>query len=217
MALVLATVAQLRNRLQDQSLDAGIAQAAIDDATAVVKAVMGQDLEFVANDTVVLAGGDRDLTLPQGPVVVDAQHPLTVVELVDGTSGGGVPAVEGVAFRRVGTRLIRPGRTREGVRVTSAHGVSDIYPLGVWAPWVQVTYSHGHQTEATLPAGLSQVILSTAADLANNPTGLRSVALDGEVTLTWASESVTVPGSTEAAVRRSLRAIGARRGTAFSI
>ena len=82
---------------------------------------------------------------------------------------------------------------------------------------MQVTYSHGHQSEATLPAGLAQLVLSTAADLANNPTGLRSVALDGEVTLTWASESVTVPGSTEASVRRSLRAIGARRGTAFSI
>ena len=214
MALVFPTPAALRTRLQDPDLDEAAAQQAINDAVTLIKAIARQDLDFVPNDTVTLAGGRRQLVLPQRPVLVDDTHPLTVVELIDGTSTGGIPAVEGVAFRRSGNRLIRLGRTREGVRTTSRHGVPTVHPVGVWAPWVKVTYSHGYQT---LPDVLGTVILDAAAVYASNPAGLRSVALDGEVTITYATEALSAPRTLVDDLQRRLTKLRIRTGGAFSI
>lgn len=214
MALVLATVDQLRTRLQDPDLDAVAAQQAIDDATAIVKAAAGQDLEFVPGDVVELRGGGRELRLPQRPVVVDEDNPLTVVELID--AGGGVPAVEGITFRRSADRLTRLGRGIEGSRVVDRSGVGHVLPTGVWSAWVQVTYSHGY-TQQTLPAAWSTAVLNAASTIASNPGGLRSIALDGEVTLTYGTESLSAPRSLVADVRRDLRDLRLRRSGAFSI
>jgi hypothetical protein len=214
MSLVLATVAQLRNRLQDQNLDATVAQQAIDDASSLVRAASGQILDFVAGETVVLAGGGRELALPQRPVVVDSGHPLTVVELPD-VGAAGVTVVDGTHFRRVGDRLVKAWRSR--YTSSGPFGTMDVtvLPPGLWAPWVQVTYSHGYTT--TCPAELTAVVLDAAATYASNPAGLRSLALDGETTLTWASETITAPTTLVDDIRRKLRGIGVRRGAAFSI
>jgi len=216
-ALALATPAQLKTRLQDQTIDDATAQQAIDDASAVVRAVAKQTFDFVADDTVTLAGGLRTLTLPERPILVDAQHPLTVVELPD-IGGLGVTVSDGVHFRRVGNVLHKQWRSRSMPMVrTRGHLEYAAVPPGIWSPWVQVTYSHGYATSADVPAELTAVVLDAAVVYASNPTGLRSVALDGEVTLTWAGESLSAPKSLVDDLARRLSKLGVRRGGAFTI
>ena len=218
MALALATVQQLRDRLQDQSLDAGAAQQAIDDASALLRAVARQDLDVITTETIDLAGGGRELTLPQRPLVVDVAHPLTVVELAD-IGSSGVTVTDGLHFRRVGNRLIKAWRSR-GSHAGLVPRVSTDYvpaPPGLWAPWVRVTYSHGYADAGAVPAEITGLVLDAATVYASNPTGLRSVALDGEVTLTYAGESLSAPRSLADDLSRRLSRIGVRRGAAFSI
>src|SRR4051794_26398596 len=95
----LATTSQLRDRLQDPNLDEGFAMQALLDASGLVRGVSGQEFSFVSQETVLLAGGRPELTLPQAPAVVDDDNPLLVVELADyGT--GSFTAAEGTNFRR---------------------------------------------------------------------------------------------------------------------
>lgn len=217
MALVLATPAQLRTQVQDSTLDETVAQQAIDYGVALVKAVSGQDLEFVAGDTVVLAGGARELVLPQRPIVVDDTHPLTVVELPD-VGVAGVTVTDGLHFRRVGNRLIKQWRSRSMPMVrTRGHLEYAAVPSGIWSPWVRVTYSHGYAITADVPAEWTAMVLDAAATRATNPTGLRSVALDSEVTLTYSGESISAPRTLVDDLRTRLRGLGMRRGGAFSI
>lgn len=213
MPLTLATPAQLRTHLQDAALDEQAALQAIASAAALIRAVSKQQLDFVAGDTVVIPGGERELVLPQRPVVVNLGNPLTVVELGD-VEATGVTVVEGRHFRRVGSRLIKAQRSRYDAYAGAEHIA---WPPGLWAPWVQVTYSHGYATDADVPAELTAVALDTAATYASNPTGLRSVALDGEVTLTYGTETLSAPRALVDDLRSRLRGIGVRRGGAFSV
>jgi hypothetical protein len=213
MPVTLATTAQLRDHLQNADLDEQAAARAIASASALVRAVARQSFDFVAGDTVTLAGGEREIVLPQRPVIVNGGNPLTVVELGD-VDATGVPAVEGRHFRRVGSRLIKANRSRHNAFIGAEHIA---WPPGLWAPWVQVTYSHGYATDADVPAELTTVVLDTAATYASNPEGLRAISLDGEVTLTYGTESLQAPKDLVDNLRARLRGIGVRRGGAFSV
>lgn len=180
----LAEVSDLEVAMQRPagSLDAAQAALAIRRASARVRAFTRQDITFVAGETVLLDGGERVLRLPQRPLVVDEANPLTVVELVD-FAGLELPAVEGRDFTRLGSELTRgypwyaPGRYM---------GWPWSRTLGVWAPRVRVTYSHGY-TE--VPDDVMDVVLDLASMNLTNPDGLRSVSID-DYSRTFATETI---------------------------
>lgn len=163
-------------------LDPAAADQAIADASGIVRALSGQDVTLVENDTVILAGGRRVLTLPQRPLVVDETHPLTVVELGD-FGALELTMVEARDYTRLGNELTR-GQPWWGT--TRLMGWPWSRVPGVWAPRVRVTYSHGYET---IPADYVDVSLDAAAVLYANPTGLRQVTID-DYTETWASEAL---------------------------
>ena len=211
MALVLATVEDLQAALPDVS--AGMAASAIRRASALVRAVAQQQFDFVANDEVLLVGGNRDLVLPERPVFVDDTHPLTVVE-TDDLQVVSVSSVEGQGFSRVGDRLVkpRPGPFRPYVSPLDAlYGQS--WPIGIWAPYVRVTYSHGY---LVAPEWLTAIVLNASTVYATNPESLYSEQVGG-ITLTWQRASVTAKASLVNQIREELFAVGIRRGGAFSI
>lgn len=214
-ALVLATAAQLRNHLNNQGIPDDVAAQAITNASGLIRAVARQDFTFVAGDVVTVEGSGRDLTVPQRPLVVDAQNPLAVVGL-DDLGQHPVTLTEGVHFRRLGDTLSMRRRTQWQPRL-GAHGYGApafTWPLGIWPPLVKLTYSHGY---ATCPDWLTTVALETAAVYATNPMHLRSETV-GQVTLTWATESLRAPHELVETVRTKLRALGAMGGGgAFSI
>jgi hypothetical protein len=80
----------------------------------------------------------------------------------------------------------------------------------VWAPRVQVTYSHGY---ATMPDDLVALCLDVAQALYSNPDGLRSVTLD-DYSETRATE--LLGAGTVDAIKARLGQTGRRRGS-FSI
>lgn len=180
----LADVSDLETAMQRPagSLDVAQATLAIRRASARVRSYTRQDLTFVEGDTVLLGGGERVLRLPQRPVVVDADHLLTVVEIAD-FGGLEVPAVEGRDFTRLGAEMTRgypiyaPGRLM---------GWPWSRTLGVWAPRVRVTYSHGY-TE--VPDDVLDVVLDLASTNMTNPDGLRSVSID-DFSRTYATETI---------------------------
>jgi hypothetical protein len=180
----LAEVSDLEVAMQRPagSLDAAQAALAIRRASARVRTFIRQDITFVEGETVLLDGGERVLRLPQRPVVVDADHPLTVVELVD-FAGLEVPALEGRDFTRLGAELTRgqpqyaPGRLM---------GWPWNRTLGVWAPRVRVTYSNGF---SEVPDDVLDVVLDLAAMNLTNPDGLRSVSID-DFSRTYATETI---------------------------
>src|SRR4051812_30547357 len=97
----LATASQLASKLQ-MDLDTSTAQLALDSGSGFVRAIARQQFNFVSQETVVLRGNERVLTLPQRPLVVDAgPNLLTVIEL--GEFGGvTVVMVEDRDYSRVG-------------------------------------------------------------------------------------------------------------------
>ncbi|WP_137991263.1 hypothetical protein [Streptomyces vilmorinianum] len=179
----LATVAELEAAMQREpgSLSVSSAELALRRASARVRNYTRQAITFVANDTVDLAGGDRVLVLPQRPLVVDASHPLTVVELGD-FAGIDELAVEGRDFTRLGNELTRGYPYYAPTRLMG-------WPWpqrGVWAPRVRVTYSHG---EAETPDDVLDIVLDLASLNMTNPGNLRSVAID-DYSRTFASETI---------------------------
>lgn len=199
----LATTSQLRDRLQDPNLDEGFAMQALLDASGLVRGVSGQEFSFVSQETVLLAGGRPELTLPQAPAVVDDDNPLLVVELADyGT--GSFTAAEGTNFRRVGDRLLWLSG------LTSA----PIWRRGPgWASWVQVTYSHGYKV---IPDWLTAIVLDVAQVFATNPTGLRSRQV-GAMTDVYSNESLAAPAALMADIAAKLAAVGAISTAAFTV
>lgn len=185
MALpALATVTDLEHAMQvaTGSLDSSQAALALSRASARVRRHTGQDISFVSQETVELPGGGQVLALPERPAVVDGSNPLTVVEL-PGIGDTEVPAVEGTDFRRLGNELTRGHdlywRTRTG-------GWPWNRTLGVWAPRVRVTYSHGY---TDVPGDIVDIVLDLATMNMTNPSGLRSVSID-DYSQTFATETV---------------------------
>jgi hypothetical protein len=204
----LATASQLASKLQ-MDLDTSTAQLALDSGSGFVRAIARQQFNFVSQETVVLRGNERVLTLPQRPLVVDAgPNLLTVIEL--GEFGGvTVVMVEDRDYSRVGNELTRgyPWWWNTGQRLM---GYPRYRPLGVWAPRVQVTYSHGY---TTIPDDVVGVVLDAAAVLYDNPTGLRSFTID-DYTETKATE---VLGAALVQAIATKLGVAGRRRRAFSI
>lgn len=202
----LITVPQLASRLQVDSalIDVDVAELAVRTASGLIRAVSRQQVTFVSQETVTLAGGERILTLPQRPLVVDVANPLTVVE-VDQFGGLTRTAVEGTDYSRIGNEL-----TRGWPWWWTGAQTWPFRPLGVWQPTVRVTYSHGYQV---VPDGIVSVALDVAQSLYSNPEGLRAQSI-GDYSETYASE--LLGAATVGTLRTALRGIGLRRG-AFSI
>jgi hypothetical protein len=204
----LATKEQLASRLQRSDLDASSAQLAVDHGSGLVRAIARQRFDFVSQETVILRGEERVLTLPQRPAVVDGSNPLTVTELGDFGSIS-VSMIEDRDYSRIGNELTR-GYPWWWNTSTRLGGYPRSRPLGVWAPRVQVTYSHGY---ATIPDDVVSVVLDAAAVLYDNPTGLRSFTID-DYTETKATE---VLGAAMVDSIRVKLGITGRRRRAFSI
>ena len=220
MTLALCTTDDLRARLQDPSLDEAVARAAVDAASGLVRSLSDQTLDFVQGDVVELTGGDRILTLPQRPVVVDAQNPLTVEQLT--ISSAGWMTVEGQGWYREGDQLIRrwPTQWVPQMGISRLFEASKLWgplvPPGAWAPRVRVTYSHGFRAPWELPPGLNPIVVSLAAQFAVNPQMLREEKVGG-VDLTYGLESMRSHADVMDALKKELRAVRLRRGGAFSV
>lgn len=157
------------------------AERALRTASATIRRFTRQVITRVDDETILLSGGDRVLRPPQRPLVVDEDHPLTVVELVDG-SGIEVPAVEDRDFTRIGSELTRG---HPWIPVGRTMGWPYNRVLGVWAPRVRVTYSHGY---LEVPDDIVGVCLDLAAATVSNPNRLRSESA-GSVSVTYTVET----------------------------
>ncbi|GFH34294.1 hypothetical protein [Streptomyces pacificus] len=180
----LATVADLEAAMQRDSgsLNESQAELALRRASARVRAHTRQDITLVEGETIELPGGERVLTVPQRPLVVDESHPLTVVEL--GMPGGvEVTLTENTDYTRLGNELTRgypwwsPTRTM---------GWPWQQQPGVWAPRVRVTYSHGW---SDIPDDIMDIVLDLASMNLANPENLRSISID-DYARTFASETI---------------------------
>lgn len=180
----LVTVADLEAAMQVTAgaLPAASADLAIRRASARVRRYTQQDITLVTDETIELPGGERTLRLPQFPLIVDAGHLLTVVEVAE---FGGVDwdAVEGRDYSRLGNELTRGYPWQEPTRLM---GWPYNRPAGVWAPKVRVTYSHGYDE---IPDDIVDVVLDLATMNMTNPANLRSEAID-DYSRTYASESI---------------------------
>lgn len=186
-------------------LDLAKAQLAIRCGSGIVRALAGpprQDLEFVSQETIELRGGQRVLTLPQRPAVVDGDNPLTVVEIGDFGAIDFV-AVEGRDFERLGNELTR-GYPYWGT--TRLQGWPHNRSFGAWTQRVRVTYSHGY---VTITDEIQSIVLDIAQMQYDNPLRLRSVRIDdySEDFATEALGQLTVDG-----IRAQLSGMGYRRG-----
>jgi hypothetical protein len=202
----IATPSQLASRIQSD-LDTATAQLALDNASGLMRAIARQTFDFVAQETVILTGSGQLLVLPQRPAVVDDANPLTVVEMGD-FGAVNITMVETRDFMRVGNELTRgyPYWANNSRLV----GWPLRRPLGIWAPRIQVTYSHGY---TTYPDDLVGLCLDVAQALYTNPMGLRSMSID-DYSETRATE--LLGAGTVESIRARLSATGRRRGS-FSI
>lgn len=200
----LATVADLEAYAQRGSLDAAAADLALRVASAAIRRHTRQTITFVENETVLLEGGERSLKLPQRPLVVDGSHPLTVVEIPDG-SGVELSAVEGRDFIRQGSELSRGEPFYVSTRTM---GWPWGRPFGIWADRVRVTYSHGFEE---IPDDVVGVCLDLAAATLSNPNRLRSEAVGGE-SVTYTVETFGT-GSLTSDHRRILRSFRRTTGS----
>lgn len=178
---LLATQSDLEAALQ-RTLDATQASMALRRASARVRKYCRQTLSLVENDTITLPGNTRVLRLPQRPLVIDDDHPLTVTELF-GVSCMEYAALEGRDYTRIGTELTRGEAWWAPTRLM---GWPWMRPQGIWAPRVRVTHSHGY---AEIPDDVVDVVLDLAGMGMTNPQGLRSESID-DYSRTFASETI---------------------------
>jgi hypothetical protein len=180
----LASAADLEAALQREpgSLNAAAADLALRRASGRVRKYTRQVLTFIAGETIDVPAGGRVLRVPQRPLVVDADNPLSVVELAD-FSGIEWVALENRDYSRVGDELTRGYPWQAPSRLM---GWPYNRTLGVWAPKVRLTYSHGYRE---IPDDLMDVVLDLAAMNLSNPENLRSVAID-DYQRTFAAETI---------------------------
>ncbi len=179
----LATSDQLASRMK-KDLDRATADLAVTHGSGLVRAITGQVFTFVSQETVVLLGNEQALTLPQRPAVIDSgANPLTVVELGD-YGAVDYTCLEQRDFTRIGNVLTR-GNPWWNYNTRLQGWPRRRGGYGVWAPRVQVTYSHGYQ--AAIPDDVVSTVLDAATILYDNPTVLRSLTID-DYTETRATE-----------------------------
>lgn len=202
----LATVEQLEKRLQRQVDDVVTAQQNLDHASGLVRAIGRQPFSFVSQETVELPGNVQTLTIPGGPMVVDGSNPLTVVEV--GEFGSlDFTAIEGRDFSRLGNELRRGHPFWLNTRF---QGWPYNYPMGVWAPKVRVTRSHGSMV---VHPDVVSIVLDVAQSLQENPKGLRSWQVP-EYSETYATE--LLGSATVESIKNRLIGLGRKR-TTFSV
>lgn len=177
----LATQADLEASLQ-RTLDSTQAAMALRRASARVRKYCRQEITLVEGERITLLGNGRVLRLPQRPLVVDDDHPLTVVELF-GLTDIEYEAVEGRDFTRIGSELTRGEAWWAPTRLM---GWPWMRPQGIWAPRVRVTYSHGY---SEIPDDIVDVVLDLASMSMTNPQGLRSESID-DYSRTFAAETI---------------------------
>lgn len=180
-------------------------EMAIRRASARVRRYTRQDITFVPGDTIDLPGGERVLRLPQYPLVVNSDNPLTVVEVAD-FSGIEWVALEDRDYSRLGNELTRGYPWQAPTRLM---GWPYSRAQGVWAPSVRVTYSHGY-TE--VPDDIMDVVLDLATMNLANPENLRQVSID-DYQRTYASETI----GSAALTRDHKEALRPFRRSAFSV
>jgi hypothetical protein len=151
-------------------------------ASARVRRFTRQVLTVVDNDTVDLPGGEKVLRLPQYPAIVDAYHPLTVIEIAD-FSGIEWEAVEDRDYSRLGNELTRGYPWQAPTRLM---GWPWNRAQGVWAPKVRVTYSHGY---SEVPDDIVDVVVDLATMNLSNPENLRESSID-DYRRVFASETI---------------------------
>ncbi|MCX5601622.1 hypothetical protein OOK29_26070 [Streptomyces phaeochromogenes] len=177
----LAQVADLRTA-GASGTDAQL-ELALRRASARVRRYTRQIFTIVEHDTVLLRGGEKVLRLPQMEVIVDEDHPLTVVEVAE-FGGVDFTVTEGLDFSRVGQELTR------GYPYGSGESRLMGWPRGrlrgVWANLVRATYSHGY---AETPEDVFDVVLDLCEMSLSNPENLRQVGID-DFQKTWASETI---------------------------
>jgi hypothetical protein len=205
----LATPSQLASRLQ-MDVDTSSAQDAVDQATGFVRSIGRQWYAFVSQETVVLRGDERVLTLPERPLVVDAGPNLLTVVEVGEFGGTDIAMVEDRDYSRVGNELTRGYPWWWATTSQRLMGYPRARPLGVWAPRVRVTYSHGY---ATVPADVVSIVLDVAAVLYDNPTAKRAFQID-DYSETKASELL---GAAMVQMVADKLGVAGRRRRAFSI
>jgi hypothetical protein len=160
----LATPDDLSAFLQ-RDVPADQAEVSLRIASSVVRGYTGQTITFVSGDVMVLEGGGPTIVLPQRPIVVDDDNPLTVVELAEyGTAN--LTMTENLTYTRFQDELRRY--------------------CGTWTRRVRVTCSHGH---TTVPGDVVAAVLDIAGRSLTNPSGLRSVTID-DYSRTYASETL---------------------------
>jgi hypothetical protein len=202
-----ATPAQLASRMQSD-VDTASAQLALDNACGLIRAISRQQFDFVSQETITLTGSGQILVLPQRPAVVDTgANPLTVVELGD-FGAINFTLVESRDFVRVGNELTRGYPF--WANTSRLMGWPLRRPIGIWAPRIQVTYSHGY---TTIPDDVVGMCLDIAQSIYSNPDGLRSVSID-DYTEVRATELLGAAAVESIKVR--LGAMTRRRGS-FSI
>jgi hypothetical protein len=202
--LPLATADDLAAALQ-RPVDDAQAALALRRASARVRKYCRQDITLMENETVTLPGNSRVLRLPQRPLLLDDEHPLTVIELF-GISDVEYPALEKRDYTRVGTELTRGEAWWAPTRLM---GWPWMRPQGIWAQRVRVTYSHGY---AEVPDDIVDVVLDVAAMSLTNPQGLRAESID-DYSRTFAAETIG-SGKLDPAHQEALRPY---RVAAFSV
>jgi hypothetical protein len=177
----LANQADLEAALQ-RTLDPAQAASALRRASARVRGYCRQELTFHAQDTITITGGGRQLLMPQRPLVVDADNPLTVVELF-GVTSTEFPCLEGRDYLRTGSKLTRAEAFWAQTRLM---GWPWARPQGIWADRIRITYSHGY---TVVPDDIVDIVVEIAALTMTNPQGLRSESID-DYSRTFASETI---------------------------
>lgn len=184
MADQLAAPADLIAYLDEPDLGIGQATTLVEMATAIVQAAAGQRLVEVAGEQVTIMGTTESwLALPERPV-----SDVTAVE-IDG---------EAVTdFKRFGARLWR-----------ASGWASSIYEPSE----VAVTYSHGYAADDQRLEYARTMVLATAQQLFENPTGATSLGIDdyreGFSQAADASSAVTLPKAAVTELRRRYGVLG---------
>ncbi|HEY3557395.1 MAG TPA: hypothetical protein VGL05_08025 [Kribbella sp.] len=205
----LASRDRLVSRLQKEGVDVNTASAdqALEDASGLIRDLARQQFDFVPQETIILRGNEQVLTLPQRPLVVNAENPLTVVEIGD-FGNLDVTCVEEQDYTRLGNQLTRGAPFAYTSRLQGwprrRHG------LGVWAPRVRVTYSHGYEV---IPESIVATTIDVAQAMYTNPDGLRSWTTP-EYAEVYATE--LLGAATVDSIKNRLSSLG-RRQTAHSI
>lgn len=180
-----ASTADLASYLQQTFTadETATASLLLDLATAaVVRACRGQQISYVANDTVTLRGAySNRLRLPQRPVV-----DVTAVLIEDQAVSDYEWTGKDVLYRPYGWAF-QPGISTPVQAVTGAILVNpEPRPYKV-----TVTYSHGYQT---IPDDLRGVCVSVAARAFSNPRGLREEMIGSYREQYAGAGDVLVPG-----------------------